>query len=115
MEIVKLEENFPPCLTFIKNTISCLLLNFTHVFQRLDNSCSNEYDANSGIQNKTAKGLLLSDFSQFISLKKQSFFAGKTLHKTDICMSLYQILYQHGDFLIILPIGHFHYIKVQMT
>ena len=98
MEIVKLEENFPLCLTFIKNTISYLLLNFTHVSQGLDNSCSNEYHANSGIQNKTAKGLLLSDFSQFISLKEQSFLTGKTLHKTDICMPFCQILYQHGDF-----------------
>ena len=59
---------------------------------------------------KLLKDLLLSDFSQFISLKKQSFLTGKPLHKTDICMPFCEILYQHGDFLIILPIGLFHYI-----
>ena len=59
---------------------------------------------------KLQKGLLLSDSSQFISLKKQSILTGKSLHKADICMPFCQILYQHGDFLIILPIELFHYI-----
>ena len=59
---------------------------------------------------KLQKGLLLSDSSQFISFKKQSILTGRSLHKADICMPFCQILYQRGDFLIILPIGLFHYI-----
>ena len=62
MEIVKLEENFPFCLTFIENTIFYLLLNFSHVSQGLDNSCSNEYEANSDIQNETTKRYIIVRF-----------------------------------------------------
>ena len=47
---------------------------------------------------KLQKGLLLSDSSQLISLKKQSILTGKSLHKADIYMPFCQILYQHGDF-----------------
>ena len=63
-----------------------------------------------GIQNKTVKGLLMSHFSQFISLKNIKFPWGKTSHKTDICMPFCQILLPAGDFLTILPTGLFHYI-----
>ena len=51
---------------------------------------------------KLQKGLLLSDSSQFISLKKQSFLTGKILRKADICMPFCQILYPHGGFSITL-------------
>ena len=98
MEIVKLQENFALCLIFIENTISYLLLNFSHVSQGLGNNCSNEYEANSGIQNKTAKGLLLSDFSQFISLKnKVSLHAKLHTRLTSLCLFI-RFFYQHGDF-----------------
>ena len=61
--IVKLEENFHLCLTFIENTISYLLLNFSCVSQELDNSCSsNKFEANFGIQNKTAKRSIIIRF-----------------------------------------------------
>ena len=62
MEIVKLEENFPLCLTFIENTISYLLLNFSHVSQQLDKSCSNEYEPSLSIQKKTAKRSIIVNF-----------------------------------------------------
>ena len=51
---------------------------------------------------KLQKGLLLPDSSQFISLKKQNFLTGITLHKADICMPFCHILYQHGGFSITL-------------
>ena len=90
---MKLEDNFPLCLIIIENTISYLLLNFSSVSQGLDNSCSNEYEAYSGIQNITAKGLLMSEFSQFISLKNIKFRNGQHFtHMTDICMPFCQIL-----------------------
>ena len=98
--VVKLEENFPSCLTFIENTIYNLLLNFSCVSRGLDNSCSNEYEADVGIQNKTAKGLLMSHFSQYISLKnKVSLWAKLHTRLTSVCLFV-RFFYQHGDFLL---------------
>ena len=64
-----------------------------------------------GIQNKTAKGLLMSHFSQFISLKKHKVSSWAKLHTrlTFVCLFV-RFFYQHGDFLTILPTGLFHYI-----
>ena len=60
MEIVKLEEKSSLMPDFYQKHNVLLLLNFTHVSPRT--SCSNEYDANSGIQNKTAKRSIIVRF-----------------------------------------------------
>ena len=99
MEIVKLEEKSSLMPDFYQKHNFLLI---TELY-----SCFSKHKFRIKLQ----KGLSLSDSSQFISFKKnQSSLTGKSLHKADICTPFCQILYQHGDFLIILPIELFHYI-----
>ena len=67
--VLKPEENLHSCASYFQNVISYLVLNFSCVSQRLDINQSNEYEAISGIQNITPKGLLEESSFTFDSYK----------------------------------------------
>ena len=75
-----------------------LITELCRVSQGLDNSCSSEYEANSGIQNKTAKGSIIFRFlSVHLALKKVSLRIKRHTRLTPVCL-FFRFFYQHGDF-----------------